>query len=118
MFLAKHPDNQVKIDELSTWWSEWYTYTSIEESQEIVYNQQILIRLNAFLYIKKYIQWATETKLTLIQENNKEKKFHLVVPLDFESIYQYNRTRKTLYRPIDKPTKTMQQFRNINSYIW
>ena len=39
MFLAKHPDGQVKIDEFSIWLLEWYTYTNIKASQEIEYNQ-------------------------------------------------------------------------------
>ena len=33
MFLAKHPDDQGKIDESSIWWAEWYTYTKNRESQ-------------------------------------------------------------------------------------
>ena len=92
MFSAKYPDGQVKIDELSRWWSEWYTYKNIIESQEIVYNQCILISPNACPDRKKYIQWSTELKLTSISESNEEENFHLVVPLNFKSIYQYNQT--------------------------
>ena len=81
MFLAKHPDNQVKSNEFSRWWPEWYTC--------MVYIQCILIRPNACPYRKKYIQWATELKLTLIPDINEEEHCYLVGPFNFESIDKY-----------------------------
>ena len=97
MFLAKHPDDQGKIDEFSRWWPEWYTYTNIKDSQEIVYNQRILIRPNACPDSKKHIQWATKVKLTSTPENNKEGYCHIVGPFNSESIDKYNRTQKNSY---------------------
>ena len=41
---------------------------------------------------ENYIQWATELKITLIPESDKEENFHLVGPFNLESIDQYNRT--------------------------
>ena len=84
MFFDKHPDAQGKSDEFSRWWSEWYTYTNIKESQEIVYNQRILIRPNSCPYSKNYIQWDTELKLTSTPESNKEENFHLVEPFNLK----------------------------------
>ena len=75
MFLSKHPDDQLKSDEFSRWWPEWYKYTNTKESQEIVSNQHISIRTNARPDSKKYIQWATELKLTSITESNEEETF-------------------------------------------
>ena len=72
MFLAKHTDDQGKRDEFSIWWPEWYIYKNTKYSQEILYNQRILIIPNACLYRKNYFQWAKELQFTLIPESNKE----------------------------------------------
>ena len=90
MFLAKHPDDQGKSDKFRIWWTEWYTYTNIKNSQEIIYNKRILIRPNTCTDSKKYIQWATKLKFKSTPESNREEIFHLVGPLNFESLYQYN----------------------------
>ena len=69
----------------------------LKESQEIVYNQHILISKNACQVSKKYIQWATELILTSIPEINEKANFHLVGPFNFESIDQYNQTRQKFH---------------------
>ena len=97
MFLAKHPEDQGKSYEFSIWWPERYTYTNSKESQEIVYNLRILINPNKCPDRNKYIQWDTELKSTLIPESNEEENCHLVVPLNFKSIYQYNQIRHKLH---------------------
>ena len=61
---------------------------------KIVYNQQILIRPNAFTDINEYIQWAIEPPLTPSSKIYQEEYFHLVGPFNFESIYQQNQTQK------------------------
>ena len=86
MFLARHPDDQGKSNDFSIWQLEWYTYTNIKAQQEIVYNQFIFIRPNAYTDSKNYIQWDTKLQLTLIPENNKQESYYLVRPFNFESI--------------------------------
>ena len=77
----------------------------------MAYNQHILIRPNAFLDIKKYIQWATELRLTSNPESNKEENCHLVGPFKFESIDQYNQTRQRVH--IDQCRSLQKQCNNL-----
>ena len=111
IFLSKHPDDQGKSDEISRWWPECYTYTNIKESQEIVYNQRILIRTNACPDSKKYTQWAIELKLQLSQESNKGENCHLVRPFIFEPIYQLHQTRQKVH--IDQWRSLQKQCNNL-----
>ena len=68
-----------------------------KESEEIVYNQCILIGLSAFPDSKEFIQWAIDLLLTVSPKSNEEGNYHLVRPLNLESIDQYNQTRQNFY---------------------
>ena len=63
IFLAKHPGDNVKSDEFSRWWPEWYRYTRCKTTQTIVYGDRILVRPNSNPDSSKFIQWATDLKL-------------------------------------------------------
>ena len=77
----------------------------------MVYNQCILISTNSCPDRKKYIQWATELRLTSTPESEKKESFHLVGPLNFESIDQYNRTRQKFH--IDQWRSIQKQCNNL-----
>ena len=96
MFLAKHTDDQGKRDEFSIWWPEWYIYKNTKYSQEILYNQRILISPHACIDRNRYIQWAIELKLPSIPESNEEEMFYPVEPFNFKLIDQKNRARKKI----------------------
>ena len=60
MFLVKHPGDKRLSDNFGQWWPDWYKYSHESVSNDIVFGDRILFRLNATPNSAKYIQWADE----------------------------------------------------------
>ena len=88
VFLARHPNDHKKSDQLCRWWPDWYRYTRCPKTNDIIYGHRILIRPNTLPCHKKIIQWAT--LLPLCGQNT----VSLAGPFDFEPINDSNRVRQ------------------------
>ena len=53
-FLAKHPSDAGKSDDFSRWWKDWYNYTTVPTTKNIIFGDRILFRPNIFLDQEKY----------------------------------------------------------------
>ena len=91
VFLARHPDDNKKSDELCRWWPDWYRYKTCVQTNDIIYGDRILIRPNAIPCKTKFIQWAT--LLTLCGPDT----VSLAGPFNFEAVDESNRVRQKVH---------------------
>ena len=79
IFLAKYPNDKRLSDEFRRCWPDLYKYSRDSVSNDLVFGDIILFRLNVIPDITKYIQWAAEIIL--------RPAFNILFGLfDFESI--------------------------------
>ena len=59
VFLAHHPDDHTKSDELCRWWPDWYRYTTCRKTKDIIYGTRVLIRPCSIPCATKFVPWET-----------------------------------------------------------
>ena len=88
VFLAQHPNDMSKSEEISRFWPEWHKHSLCPKTANIIYGDCILLRPSHNPNMNKYIQWSDNIPLL---GNSKNSKL-IIGPFDFEAINAYNQT--------------------------
>ena len=90
VLLAKHPNDASKSDEFRICWLEWHMYTRCSTTNEIVYDDQILIWPSHYPNKERFIQLYYNLPLLDSSLNSRS----IIGPFDFDKIDMFNRTRQ------------------------
>ena len=85
VLLSKHPNNIHKRNEFSWWWLELHNYSRCKNTNNIIYNQWLLIWPNQTPEISIYIQWV-EKLLPISYHPSKKPPPTLLGPFNFDIV--------------------------------
>ena len=96
VFLAKHPNDIHKSDELSRWWPEWYKYLRCKDTNNIIYGHSVIIQPNQNPDSSRYIQCSNELSL-ISYTSSKQSPSTLLGPSNFDTINKSNPMRQKIH---------------------